>query len=71
MISSADLKRLLLDALAYGYDYDGFRTHLRAKLKEHEAKGVALDAAAQALRTDMRAIKPREMVATIVNNRSI
>lgn len=33
MLSAADLRRLILDALAQGDTHDGFRTRLRAALK--------------------------------------
>lgn len=34
MITADTLKRVMLDALAAGQDYDGFRTALRQKLKD-------------------------------------
>lgn len=64
------LKRLLLDALATGDDYDGFRTHLRDGLKAAEEKDAALERAEAALRADLRAISPRDLAASIVNKAS-
>ncbi len=64
------LKRLLLDALATGDDYDGFRAHLRAGLKAAEEKDAALEPADAALRADLRAISPRDLAESIVRKAS-
>jgi len=64
------LKRLLLDALATGDDYDGFRTHLRAGLKEAAEKDAALESANATLRADLRAISPRDLAESIVKKAS-
>lgn len=41
MISAYTLKRLLIEALADGDDYDGFRTRLRVLLKEADGATMA------------------------------
>jgi len=58
MITSSDFKRLLLDALAHGDDYDGFRTHLRAKLKEIDAEDVVSPNARDRLAQSMQKLTP-------------
>jgi uncharacterized protein YhaN len=62
MLTADTLKRVMLDALAAGQDYDGFRTALRQKLKKLEGAQADLDQRAAEARAEMQHIPMRQMV---------
>lgn len=66
-MTSTDLKRLILDALAEADTYDAFRTRLREKLRE-EKSDLAHNRADVAVA--MRGVKPADVAGAIIKKSS-
>lgn len=70
MLTTDDLKRIILDALAAGDTFDAFRTALRQRIKEAGAEDAEFVRRTNELRADMRRIPSRAMADAILQKAS-